>query len=76
MMLMVGNDRQFARVCAAPDAPELATNPKFLKNNDRVANGREIMAIFADLLSKNTVAHWLYKLEQAGVPCGPVNDFH
>ncbi|MCK1425816.1 CaiB/BaiF CoA-transferase family protein [Bradyrhizobium sp. 87] len=75
LMLVVGNDGQFARACAALEAPELATNPKFVKNNDRVANGNEIMAIFADLLLNNTVAHWLDKFEKAGVPCGPVNDF-
>ncbi|WP_377828042.1 CoA transferase [Bradyrhizobium lupini] len=74
MMLMVGNDGQFARACAALEAPELATNPKLLENNDRVTNGKEIMAIFAGPLSKTTVAHWLRKLEKAGVPCGPVNE--
>jgi len=75
VMLVVGNDGQFARTCAVLGAPELATNPKFLKNNDRVVNGKEIMAIYAGLFLKNTVAHWLEQLEKAGVPCGPVNDF-
>jgi crotonobetainyl-CoA:carnitine CoA-transferase CaiB-like acyl-CoA transferase len=75
LMLVVGNDGQFARTCEVLGAPELATNPKFLKNNDRVVNGKEIMAIFAGLFLKNTVAHWLEQLEKAGVPCGPVNDF-
>jgi crotonobetainyl-CoA:carnitine CoA-transferase CaiB-like acyl-CoA transferase len=75
LMLVVGNDAQFARTCAVLGAPELATNPKFVKNNDRVINGKEIMAIFAGLFLKNTVAHWLDQLERAGVPSGPVNDF-
>jgi len=75
LMLVVGNDGQFARTCAVLGAPELATDPKFLKNNDRVVNGKEIMAIFAGLFLKNTVAHWLEQLEKAGVPCGSVNDF-
>src|ERR1700731_861638 len=75
LMLVVGNDAQFARTCAVLGSPELASNPKFIKNNDRVVNGREIMAIFASLFLKNTVAHWLDELEKAGVPCGPVNDF-
>jgi crotonobetainyl-CoA:carnitine CoA-transferase CaiB-like acyl-CoA transferase len=75
LMLVVGNDGQFERTCAVLGAPELATNPKFLKNNDRVVNGKEIMAIFAGLFLKGTVAHWLEKLEDAGIPCGPVNDF-
>ncbi|MDU6672552.1 MAG: CaiB/BaiF CoA-transferase family protein, partial [Bradyrhizobium sp.] len=75
LMLVVGNDGQFARTCAVLGAPELATDPKFVKNNDRVVNGKEIMAIYAGLFLKNSVAHWLEQLEKAGVPCGPVNDF-
>ena len=75
LMLVVGNDAQFARTCAVLGAPELATDPKFIKNNDRVVNGKEIMAIYAGLFLKNSVAHWLEQLEKAGVPCGPVNDF-
>ncbi|MGC2778991.1 MAG: CaiB/BaiF CoA-transferase family protein [Bradyrhizobium sp.] len=75
LMLVVGNDAQFARTCAVLGAPELASDPKFVKNNDRVVNGKEIMAIYAGLFLKNTVKHWLDELEKAGVPCGPVNDF-
>jgi len=75
LMVVVGNDAQYARTCAVLGAPELATHPKFVKNNDRVVNGKEIMAIYAGLFLKNTVAHWLEKLEEAGIPCGPVNDF-
>ncbi|WP_316399165.1 CaiB/BaiF CoA-transferase family protein [Bradyrhizobium sp. 33ap4] len=75
LMLVVGNDGQFARTCAVLGAPELVSNPKFIKNNDRVANYTEIMAIYAGLFLRNTVTYWLQKLEDAGVPCGPVNDF-
>jgi crotonobetainyl-CoA:carnitine CoA-transferase CaiB-like acyl-CoA transferase len=75
LMLVVGNDTQFARTCAVLGRPELATNPKFAVNNDRVVHGKEIMALFAGLFPKKPVAHWLEELEKAGVPCGPVNDF-
>ena len=54
---------------------ELATDPRFLKNNDRVVHGKEIMAIFAGLFLKKPVAYWLDELEKAGVPSGPINDF-
>jgi crotonobetainyl-CoA:carnitine CoA-transferase CaiB-like acyl-CoA transferase len=74
-MLVVGNDAQFARTCAVLGSEGLATDPKFVKNNDRVVHGKEIMAIFAGLFLKNSVKHWLDELEKAGVPCGPVNDF-
>ena len=49
LMLVVGNDGQFARTCAVLGAPELATDKRFVKNNDRVVHGKEIMAIFAGL---------------------------
>jgi len=75
LMLVVGNDGQFARTCAVLGQPELAVNPKFIKNNDRVVHGKEIMAIFARLFLKQPVAHWLDELAKAGVPCGPINDF-
>lgn len=75
LMLVVGNDGQFARTCAVLGAPELASNPKFIKNNGRIVNGKEIMAIVASLFLKDKVAQWLVKLEEAGIPCGPVNDF-
>jgi crotonobetainyl-CoA:carnitine CoA-transferase CaiB-like acyl-CoA transferase len=75
LMLVVGNDGQFARTCAVLGSEGLATDPRFVKNNDRVVHGKEIMAIFAGLFLKNKVGYWLDELEKAGVPCGPVNDF-
>ena len=75
LMVVVGNDGQFARTCEVLGAPELATDPKFIKNNDRVRHGKEIMAIFAGLFLKKPVAYWLDELEKAGVPSGPINDF-
>ena len=75
LMLVVGNDGQFQRTCAVLGEPELANDRRFVKNNDRVVHGKEIMAIFAGLFLKKPVATWLEELEEAGVPCGPVNDF-
>jgi len=75
LMVVVGNDAQFASTWQVLGAPELATDPKFLKNNDRVKHGKEIMAIYAGLFLKKPVAYWLDELEKAGVPSGPINDF-
>jgi len=72
---VVGNDAQFARTCAVLGQPELATDAKFIKNNDRVVHGKEIMAIFAGLFLKKPMAYWLDELEKAGVPSGPINNF-
>src|SRR6201991_3324704 len=75
LMVVVGNDGQFVRTCEVLGAPELATDPRFVKNNDRVKHGKEIMAIYAGLFLKKPVAYWLDGLEKAGVPSGPINDF-
>ncbi|KJC40600.1 CoA-transferase [Bradyrhizobium sp. LTSP849] len=75
LMLVVGNDGQFQRTCAVLGEPELANDKRFLKNNDRVVHGKEIMAIFAGLFLKKPVAYWLDRLEEAGVPSGPINNF-
>jgi crotonobetainyl-CoA:carnitine CoA-transferase CaiB-like acyl-CoA transferase len=75
LMLVVGNDGQFQRTCAVLGEPELADDKRFIKNNDRVVHGKEIMAIFAGLFLKKPVAYWLDKLEEAGVPSGPINNF-
>ena len=75
LMLVVGNDAQFARTCAVLGSPDSRPTRDFVKNNDRVVHGKEIMAIFAGLFLKKPVAYWLEELEKAGVPCGPINDF-
>jgi crotonobetainyl-CoA:carnitine CoA-transferase CaiB-like acyl-CoA transferase len=75
LMLVVGNDAQFERSCAVLGEPDLAKDPRFVKNNNRVVHGKEIMAIFAGLFLKKPVGYWLEELEKAGVPSGPVNDF-
>ncbi len=75
IMIVNGNDGQFQRTCAVLGDPDLAKDPRFVKNNDRVQHGKEIMAIFAGLFLKQPVAYWLERLEAVGVPSGPINDF-
>ncbi|WPO39172.1 CaiB/BaiF CoA-transferase family protein [Tardiphaga sp. 42S5] len=75
VMIVNGNDGQFQRTCEVLGEPDLAKDPRFLKNNDRVQHGKEIMAIFAGLFLKQPVAYWLERLEAVGVPSGPINDF-
>lgn len=75
LMLVVSNESQFKRTCALLGVPQLATDPRFAKNIDRVMPSREIKAIFAGLFLKQGVAHWLDELAKVGVPSGPVNDF-
>ena len=75
LMLVVGNDAQFARTCAVLGAPELATDPQ-LHQEQRPRRARQgDHGDFRRPFLKKKVAYWLEELEKAGVPSGPINDF-
>lgn len=74
MVLAVGNDRQFAKLCAALAAPELAADPRFATNGERVAHVDALMALLNPRLRLRTAHQWFEALTPLGVPCGPVND--
>lgn len=73
-ILAVGNDSQFQRFCALAGAPELADDPRFSKNADRVRNRTELIPILRRLTIEKPADEWIAGLEKARVPCGPVND--
>ena len=70
----VGNDRQFARFAQAVDRPELAADPRFRHNPDRVAHRDQLVAELEAALAGDDAAGWTRRLQDAGIPCGPVND--
>jgi crotonobetainyl-CoA:carnitine CoA-transferase CaiB-like acyl-CoA transferase len=70
----VGNDAQFARFCAAAGAAQLAGDPRYASNADRVAHRVELVAAVAGLMLARTTQAWLALLGAAQVPCGPIND--
>jgi crotonobetainyl-CoA:carnitine CoA-transferase CaiB-like acyl-CoA transferase len=72
-ILAVGNDVQYQRFCAFAGAPELATDPRFASNAQRVRNRAALTALLQALTPAKTQAEWVAGLEKAGVPCGPVN---
>ena len=74
LMIAAGNDGLFARLCDALDVPELAADPRFATNPDRVARRDELAASIQTRLSGATLADVLSRLEHAGVPAAPVND--
>jgi len=74
LMLAVGNDAQFARFCAAAGAAELAGDPRYATNQERVAHRAELVPRIAARLGTRTTQDWLAALDIAQVPCGPIND--
>jgi crotonobetainyl-CoA:carnitine CoA-transferase CaiB-like acyl-CoA transferase len=74
IILAVGNDGQFARFCEVAGRPELAADERFATNPSRVENRSALIPMLGDLMRARASADWLAALEQAGVPCGPIND--
>jgi crotonobetainyl-CoA:carnitine CoA-transferase CaiB-like acyl-CoA transferase len=73
-VVAVGNDRQFAALCAVLERPALAEDPRFLTNADRVRNRAELNGELAPVLSTRAGSQWFDALRAVGVPCGPIND--
>ena len=74
LVVAVGNDGQFARLCRVLGLPELATDPRFATNADRVANRDALAELLERALAARGAADWVAALAAAGVPCGLVND--
>ena len=70
----VGSERQWTRLCEALGLAELATDPRFATNGDRVANRAALGPLLAGRLASEDTASWLARLAAADVPVGRVND--
>lgn len=74
VVIAVGNDAQFLRLCEVLDLPELAANPRYQSNGGRVAARAELVTSIAARTIHMTRAELLSALENAGVPTGPIHD--
>lgn len=72
--LAVGNDAQFRKFCEVIKHPELAEGGKFQTNRQRIINRKQLIAILRRVVIDETTAFWLKVLQQAGIPCAPVNN--
>ena len=74
MIIAVGNDGQFERLCKALDHPEWARDERYATNVARVAHRSELVSLLHAATVKQPTSYWIDTLEKAGVPCGPIND--
>ena len=74
VVLAVGTDRQFAGLCAAIDAAELANDGRFMRNADRVTHREALRTELAKRMSAIPRDALLSDLSAAGIPAGPVLD--
>ena len=74
LILAVGNDGQFEKFCAVAGCRELAADPRFVRNADRVRHRDQLVPLLVPILKARRRTDWLSALEAAKVPCAPIND--
>ncbi|RKP52794.1 CaiB/BaiF CoA transferase family protein [Trinickia fusca] len=74
IIVAVGNDAQFRKFVEVGGRPELADDPRFATNPERVRHRDTLVPLVAEMVKTRGKHEWIASLEQAGVPCGPIND--
>jgi len=74
MILAIGNDGQFARFCDIAGHAEWSADERFATNAARVKNRGVLIPLLRQATVMKTTAEWIALLENAAVPCGPIND--
>jgi formyl-CoA transferase len=73
VIVAVGNDGQFRKLCEIVEKPEWASDARFATNAARVRNRETLVPMIDALMRTRRQREWLVALERAGVPCGPIN---
>jgi len=74
LIIATGNDGQYQRLCQLLGLDDMAQDPAFLKNADRVANRPDMIARLTAATVQRTRDDLLAACEAHNVPAGPIND--
>ena len=74
LVVAVGNDRLWRAFCGVLGLEELADDPRFRTNQDRVGARTVLRSLLVERLRTRPAAEWLTRLKAAGIPCGGVRD--
>lgn len=74
LVIAVGNNGQFSRLCEILGLPELPRDPRFAHTEDRTHNREALRPLLVERLRTRTASDWFQRLNAAGVPCGPINN--
>jgi len=69
----VGNDRQWQRLCALAGWDDLAADERFATNPQRVEHRDVLVPMLQERFRARTSEKWHAALQEAGIPCGPIN---
>jgi len=73
IVVSCGNDRLYQTFCRLLGREDLATDPRFATNPQRVRNREELVPILQEQFLQRETGDWLTALRAAGIPCGPIN---
>lgn len=73
VIVAAGNDALFGKLCEVLGRTDLPGNPLFAANAERTAHAAALKDELESVFRTRTVAGWLDALEEAGIPCGPIN---
>ncbi|RBW51813.1 CaiB/BaiF CoA transferase family protein [Marinobacter sp. F3R11] len=74
VIIAVGNDGQFQRLCEAMGRTELAEDPRFVTNPQRVLHREELVGKLCETTRTRTSREWMDCLVGVHVPCGPIQN--
>ncbi|MFE5408239.1 CaiB/BaiF CoA transferase family protein [Microbacterium sp. NPDC056569] len=72
LVLAVGNDGQFERLCQVLEIPDAAVDPRFARNADRSTGREALRPLLERALAARPATEWEELLGSAGVPCAPI----
>lgn len=73
VVVSCGNDRLYQALCQLLGREDLATDPRFGTNPQRVRNRQELVPVLQEEFLLRKTGEWLPELRAAGIPCGPIN---
>ena len=73
VVLVVGNDGQFQKLCGVLGRPELGSDERSATNAARVRNHGFLQPLIEEAFAREPRSYWVERLSDAGVPCGPIN---
>jgi crotonobetainyl-CoA:carnitine CoA-transferase CaiB-like acyl-CoA transferase len=74
IIIATGNDAQYRRLCSILGLGDMAEDPDYLTNADRIAHREEMTRRLTEATLKRSKAELLAACEAQGVPAGPIND--
>lgn len=73
IMIAAGNDELWKRLCEVIGFPELAIDKRFSTNPLRNEHYQILRPLLGGILKEKPCSHWMERLEEAGIPNGPIN---